>query len=373
MKKEEIVIIGGGPAGLTASIHLARHGIQVVLLEKEPYPKHKVCGEYVSREILPYFTQLDIDLTQLSPKQISKFQFTCVQGTSLEAVLPLGGLGLSRFALDNFLYQQASKNGVLVKQQTVESVCFENDYFIVKTREGETYQTRQVLGAFGKRSNLDLATRRPFSQKKSPWMAVKEHYEHPDFPDDLVALHNFPGGYCGVSKIETGAVNLCYLTRTEGFKTAGNPRSFNAKVLSQNPHLSRILSKARPIFKRPLTIAQVSFRPKSLVEDHILMIGDAAGLLHPLCGNGMAMAIHSAKIASEITIRLLTGSLSRQEAASLYEKQWNEQFRNRIRIGRLLQEVIVNQRVNSLTFPVIKRFPGLLPKIISSTHGSHFV
>lgn len=373
METKEAVIIGGGPAGLTAAIHLARSGIQVLLLEKEPYPKHKVCGEYVSKEVLPYLEYLDIDLEQLKPKHIDRFQFTSTEGTSLEAVLPLGGLGVSRYALDNFLYQEAVKNGVVVKQQTVDSTLYENDQFIVRTREGQTYQSRQALGAFGKRSNIDLAMARPFSKKKSPWMAVKEHYEHPDFPDSLVALHNFPGGYCGVSKTETNALNLCYLTRVERFKAAGNSRTFSTRFLSQNPNLARILSNARPLFRRPLSIAQVSFHPKSLIENHMLMLGDAAGLLHPLCGNGMAMGIHSAKIASELTVKLLGNSLSRQEVMNQYKKQWNEQFRNRIRIGRLLQQVFVNQQVNSITLPVIKRFPGLLPKIISSTHGSHFV
>lgn len=371
MEKVDVLIIGAGPAGLVAGIHLAQHGVSVVVLEKETFPRHKVCGEYVSREVLPYLKKLGVDLEHLKPKRISKFQFTSAQGKSLEAPLALGGLGLSRYAFDNHLYQKAVRSGVVVKHETVISCFYIDKQFHIETRGGTAYHAKQVLGAFGKRSNLDLSMARLFARKKSPWMAIKEHYEQQDFPDDLVALHNFSGGYCGLSKTESHAVNVCYLTRTEPFRTAGNTQTFSATVLSKNPFLSEFLSTARPLFKKPLSIAQISFEQKSLIENHILMLGDAAGLLHPLCGNGMAMAVHSAKLAAELSLERIQGNLDQQELECRYKHQWNQRFNSRIRMGRLLQGAFVNKEVNALTFSILKRWPGLLQKIISSTHGTY--
>lgn len=371
MEKVDVLIIGAGPAGLVAGIHLAQQGVSVIVLEKETFPRHKVCGEYVSREVLPYLKQLGVDLEKIKPKGIKRFQLTSAKGKSLEAPLALGGLGLSRYAFDNHLYQKAVRSGVAVKQETVISSSYTDRQFHIETRGGTAYKAKQVLGAFGKRSNLDLSMSRLFARKKSSWMAIKQHYEQPDFPDDLVALHNFSGGYCGLSKTENHAVNVCYLTRTESFRTAGNTQTFSATVLSKNPFLLEFLSTARPLFKKPLSIAQISFEKKSLIENHILMLGDAAGLLHPLCGNGMAMAIHSAKLASELTLERLRGNLDQQELEERYKRQWNQRFSSRIKMGRLLQRAFVNEQVNLLTFPLLKRWPGLLQKIIASTHGRY--
>jgi len=301
MRNSKIIIVGGGLAGLTAAIHLSKNGLSVTLIEKNEYPKHKVCGEYISNEVLPYFKWLGIDVTDLNATSIDSLEFSIVKGTSIKTKLPLGGFGISRYELDFYLHQKAISNGCITLKEEVENVIFDSNKFTISTTSGTILTADLVLGAYGKRSNIDLRLNRKFIQQKSPWLAVKAHYSG-SFPDNLVGLHNFDGGYCGVSKVENNIINICYLVKYNSFKKYKNIQDFQNLVVTQNPILHRIFESSTPLFEKPLTISQISFAEKQQIENHVIMIGDTAGLIHPLCGNGMAMAIHSAKIAAELLI-----------------------------------------------------------------------
>lgn len=371
IKKDwDIIIIGGGVAGLTAALHLSNEGREVCLIEKDQYPNHKVCGEYVSNEILPYLNSLGIDPFAIGAKKISKFEITDTKGTILKTELPLGGFGLSRYAFDNMLYQ-AIKDKVKVVFDRVQSIDFEQNKFKILTKNKLSFKSDLILGAYGKRSNLDSFLERKFMKRNSPWLAVKGHFEYNNFSDDKVSLHNFHGGYCGLSKTETGAVNACYLATFQSFKKHGDIEAFQKKELSKNPFLKDFFNTAKPIFKKPLTISQISFYKKSPVSNHIFMLGDSAGLIHPLCGNGMAMAIKSAKIFSELYLKASKKEiLDRATLEMDYTLQWRAEFEERLKMGRFIQKLLLNPFTSQLGFTAAKNFPSLLPKIIERTHGS---
>lgn len=369
MKSFDVIIIGGGLAGLTAAVHLAKAGFQTVVIEKQKYPHHKVCGEYVSNEIIPYLQHLGIRLPQ--EVQINTLELSTREGTLITAPLPLGGIGISRYAFDYLLYQKAQELGVFFVFDRVTEVSFSQDYFTVYAGQQRLYKSALVIGAYGKRALLDKQLNRSFIHKKSAWIGVKAHYHYDAFPKHKVALHNFDGGYAGLSKTETGAVNCCYLASYKSFKQEKDITAFNANVVSMNPHLETFLKEATPIFKTPLTIAQISFHAKQAVEGHILMCGDTAGLIHPLCGNGMAMAIHAAKIASECIISYLsTPSPDRIKLEKNYQTQWRGAFQNRLVMGRQLQNVLLNQNASALAMTAVGRSPWLLQQLIKRTHGT---
>lgn len=367
-KRRDVVIIGGGLAGLTAAIHLALKGQEVTIIEKNKYPKHKVCGEYISKEVLPYFNKLGIYPKTHGAKTISRFLFSNHSGASLEISLPLGGFGISRYAIDQILYDRAKEVGVTFIQANVKTIQYENNSFKVTTRDNHI-ETTYVLGAYGKRSGIDVTLSRKFIKNISPWLAVKAHYEA-DFPEDLVALHNFNGGYCGLSKVETGAVNACYLADYKTFKKYKDLNSYQKEVLEKNKHLKDFFRIATPLFEKPLTISQIFFQNKSTVENHILMIGDSAGLIHPLCGNGMAMAIHSAKIASESLLHHIHTNSSRAELEITYTTLWKKTFTKRMRNGAMIQKGLFNKNMTRLGVSILQKSPQLLKKVITSTHGT---
>ena len=364
----EIVIIGGGLAGLTSAIHLTKMGRKVVVVEKNSYPKHKVCGEYISNEILPYFDWLGIDIEALQPTKITQLQFSSESGRSISAKLPLGGFGVSRYTLDHALYLKALSQNCEILEDQVNEVIFIEDFFEVHLLSGKILTAKVVLGGFGKRSNIDVKLNRSFLQKKSPWLAVKSHYKG-NFSADVVGLHNFKGGYCGVSKIENNLINICYIVNFKSFKKYKNIAEFQQKIVCQNPHLKNILEKSTPVFEKPLSISQICFDKKENVENHILMMGDTAGLIHPLCGNGMAMAVHSAKIASEETLKFLKGKTSRDEMEKNYAANWNKNFKKRLKYGRILGSILEHSKLSEILTNLLTIFPFVLPVIIRKTHG----
>ncbi|OYQ38298.1 FAD-dependent oxidoreductase [Flavobacterium cyanobacteriorum] len=365
MDSTDVIIIGGGLAGLVCGIHLAKAGIPVTLFEKAPYPRHKVCGEYISNEVLPYLEWLGIDLCKLNPVSINRFEFSSVSGKMVKAVLPLGGVGISRYALDYYLYQKAVEAGCSVSGTNITGIIHKNSLFDVVASE-KTYPAKIVIGAYGKRSVLDKG--RDFFHKKSPWLAVKAHYKGV-FPDDTVALHNFEGGYCGVSKVEGDVINICYLADYRTFKKYRNTIQYQEEVLWRNRHLKKIFENSTMLFEKPLVISQISFEKKEPVENHILMAGDTAGLIHPLCGNGMAMAISSAKIAAEAVLAYLSQGITREEMEQRYRREWNYNFASRLRAGRLLVKVLQNKPLTEYASGLIASFPSVLPAIIKQTHG----
>jgi len=364
----DVLIIGGGLAGLAGAIHLSKKGLKVVLIEKNTFPKHKVCGEYISNEILPYLFWLDIDVSKLHPTNISNFEFTAQNGKTAKTKLPLGGFGISRYELDHFLFQKAKEKGCIILTETVTHISFQNDIFTVNTSE-QILIAKIVLGAYGKRSNIDQVLSRDFISKKSPWLAVKGHYSG-NFDKSLVALYNFQGGYCGVSKVENDVMNICYLADFETFKKYKNIEDYQKSVLYKNKKLKAIFENSTSLFEKPLTISQISFDRKEPVENHILMIGDTAGLIHPMCGNGMAMAIHSAKIASELVLDFYYGKIeSRIELEKKYVQEWKKHFSKRLFFGRILAKALTYRNFTHIMTTIAASVPSLLSIIVKQTHG----
>ncbi len=366
----DVLIVGGGLAGLVNAVHLSKAGLKILVLEKNEYPKHKVCGEYISKEVLPYLESLGIYPFQIGATAIDNFLLTSPKGTQVATRLPLGGFGISRYALDNLLYQKALANGCVVIKTRVEQIGFLGNSFKVSTRGGINYFATFAIGAYGKRSTLDVQLNRKFIHKKTPFLAVKSHFTG-EFPDNLVALHNFEGGYCGVSKVENELINVCYLANYKTFKKYRSIETYQQEVLCKNPHLNKIFGRLKPAFPKPLTISQISFSPKKTVENHIFMSGDTAGMIHPLCGNGMGMAIHSAQILSELFIRFFNKKItSRQDLEAAYLKAWNRTFQKRLRAGRCLNLFLAKPNLLDLGIPLLKFMPNMLPFIIRQTHGN---
>ena len=367
----DVIIIGGGLAGLTNAIHLSKFKQRVLLIEKNSYPKHKVCGEYISNEVLPYLNSLGIDPIKEGAKQISKVQVSTIKGNLIKGELPLGGFGMSRYFLDSLLLKKARFNGVQVLKDSVDSIVFRKGVFTVQTKDSKSFQSKVTIGAFGKRSVLDLKMDRKFIKKKSPYLAVKIHVKG-DFPENLIALHNFKGGYCGVSKVENNLINLCYITEYNSFKKHKNITDFQHQVVFKNKHLKKIFEESNPVFKKPLTISQISFETKKPVENHIIMCGDTAGMIHPLCGNGMGMAITSARLASIRILQFLNGEIKTREGLEKqYFKDWNKEFKRRLKTGHFIARLFRSQTVSQIAYSILKIIPFLLPKMIQFTHGKH--
>ncbi|MCP9749766.1 NAD(P)/FAD-dependent oxidoreductase [Ferruginibacter sp. HRS2-29] len=372
----DTAIIGGGLAGLSLSILLAQKGAKVILFEKEQYPFHKVCGEYISLESKDFLHGLGLDIEELELPIITKLVVTAPDGTQLNQDLDLGGFGISRFTLDQYLKNIAEQKGVTVLENCkVTDTVFTDNMFTIKNNSGD-FQAKVCCGCFGKRSNLDIRWKRPFvkqvNNKLSNYIGVKYHIRT-KFPDDTIALHNFKNGYCGISRIEENKYCLCYLTNAQNLKESNNSiEEMEKNILSKNIYLKEIFERSEKLYQSPLSISQVSFIKKSRVENHVLLLGDAAGMITPLCGNGMSMAMHGAKIAAENIADFLQAKISRQKMEHSYDEQWKKEFSSRLRTGRIIQRFFGKNWTTNLFIKVMKLFPSLTKFIIQKTHGKPF-
>lgn len=367
--KYDIIIVGGGLAGLCNAIHLSKFGKKILLIEKNSYPKHKVCGEYISNEILPYLNFLDINPFDFGAVKINNFQLSTTNNKLISAKLPLGGFGISRYTLDFELSKKAIENGVAILQDSVIDINFKDGFFIVETKNNKTFTSKMAIGAFGKRSNLDVELKRNFIKKRSPYLGVKIHVKG-NFPKNKVALHNFKGGYCGVSKVENNVINLCYITNFSSFKKYKNIDDFQENVVFKNQFLKEMFQNATPTWEQPLSISQISFESKKLIENHLIICGDAAGMIHPLCGNGMSMAIQSAQIASKLILNYLNNQIeSREQLENLYIRRWKKEFGWRLKVGHFIARLFRNDVIANILLQILRRTPFLVPVIIKQTHG----
>ncbi len=370
--KYDVAIVGGGLAGLCLAIQLADSNFKVVLFEKESYPFHKVCGEYVSMESYPFLEKLGLPLSGMDLPMITHLRVSAPDGKLLEQTLDLGGFGISRYTLDAGLAALAKQKGVEVKTLTkVTEVHFVDDTFQIKTTQGN-YEATLVCGAYGKRAVLDQQLKRPRPVSKKNYIGVKYHVKL-NFPDDVIELHNFKNGYCGISKVDGDKYCMCYLSDAQNLKDHHNDiKVMEEKVLMQNPFLAKYFKEATFLYAAPLTISQISFAKKSAVHEHVLMMGDAAGNIAPLCGNGMSMAMHASKLAFELITRFLNNEISRVQLEENYVKMWNKQFAQRISAGAFLQHTFGKEKLTNLSIRFLSNFPKLTSRLIALTHGKPF-
>lgn len=371
----DIGIIGGGLAGLSLAIQLVRVGYSVILWEKDDYPAHRVCGEYVSRESVPFLKDLGLDLSVLQLPEIQYLELSTPSGKVTRTTLPLGGIGISRYLLDHELAKKAISLGVHVMTQTkVNDVHFRQDGHVVETHAG-SFICRLVVGSFGKRSLMDIRMNRTFIQEKRKashnYVGVKYHVKLP-FPRDTIALHHFEKGYCGLSAIEDDLYCLCYMVAASQLRAHGTIHAMEQAVLLQQPFLKKIWEDATFMWEKPITISQIAFDRKTQIEDHVLMVGDAAGMITPLCGNGMSMALHGSKLAFTFICPFLEGKLTRADMEHQYQQVWNANFATRLRAGNWLQDLFQSKLAANLLLSSLQSFPRVRQFIIRQTHGEPF-
>lgn len=365
-------VIGGGLGGLCLAIQLAQQGIEVIVFEKNNYPQHKVCGEYISMESWDFLTDLGLPLSDLDLPKITQLGISSENGFMLNSVLPLGGFGISRHSLDYLLCQLARKNGVLVYEnckvldvQTVEELSE------ITTSQGK-YQAKIVCGSFGKYApNFAKPSVEP-SQKRPNYIGVKYHIQT-DLAPNRIELHNFKDGYCGVSKVDKDRFCLCYLSNSTNLQDAGNDlKTMEQTILYKNPFLKKYFTESTFLYDKPMVISNIYFHPKDTYLNDMFMVGDSAGAITPLCGNGMSMAMRASKLLAHLLIAYFNGNLKKEELISRYNKVWKDNFSTRIWAGQYLQLLFGKKTSTQLALKTLHYFPFVTRQLIGLTHGLPF-
>lgn len=364
--KVDLIIAGGGLAGLTAGIVARRAGYSVVLVERKRYPFHKVCGEYISNEARALVSWLGVPFEEWKLPEIQRFGLSSPTRRPFEATLPLGGFGVSRYRLDEFLANRfCLEGGILLEETKATDVQSGFEGFTITTTHSQhpMISGRVCLGAFG-RNKPEFAQKSEKSLNTSPYVGVKYHLVG-DFERNKIELHHFPGGYCGISKVEEDKLCLCYLLQARyAVQFKGDFQQIESELLSQNPQLGYYLKEFKKITPA-VTTSGIHFRPRPLHQNGMIFLGDSAGMIPPLAGNGMAMAMHSAVMAVELAGNALENKRLTQD----YSQRWHAQFSTRLRMGRTLQSLMEKPNLVSATISAFRLFPSLFSLTARQTHG----
>jgi len=345
----DAVVIGAGPAGSAAATLLARAGRHVLLIEKDRFPRNKVCGEFLSAGALPLLERLGVarEIEACRPEEIRAGRLELRGGSSVAFRLGKPALGLSRYRLDHLLAAQAQVSGAQVRFGTrVLSASPQNGGFRIQCAT-EAHQSEvcaaAVIGAWGRWDALDRNLGRRFLGDRARYFGWSRDYENDPALAGEVRLYAFRGGYCGLSRVEGGAVNLAGVVSASCYKRLGTSwDSVMVHARRENRALDADLSKLAPGPIGFLGTGPVFFTRKPCVERGILMAGDTAGFLDPFSGQGQTMALASGMLAAETIERALGGEIPLEALPREYARAWRLRFARRFGWGAVFRSLMLN-------------------------------
>lgn len=367
----DVAIIGGGPAGSSLAAELARAGRRVILFEKEPMPRDKLCGEFLSTEVAGICTRLGVHDRMLGSgaQPIRQVRCSAPDGIELNVQLPGTAYGLSRRAFDQILFTHAADSGADVRDGTsVAAIKGALEHGFELDADQTRYAARLVVGAYGRRATLDRKLERPSLRTGRPLVAFKAHHNGA-LSEHQVELHTFDGGYCGLLVAEDKLTNVCWIAHERHLKEAGgSPESLVDRIAAWNSRLGRRMADLARV--EPFqAVSRLDFRRKELFAQDVLLIGDAAGMIAPLCGDGIGMALQSALLAAPLIEEFLDGRSTAPRLKRRYELAWRREFRTRMHVGRLLQNFFVRPQLLGPGLRLAAAFPQVAQRFVTLTRG----
>lgn len=386
-----VVIVGAGPAGSALAALLARRGRKVALLERDAFPRDKLCGEFLSGESRRLLREIGClpQILALNPPEIRQMQFTAPGGARLDVPLPSPALGVSRRELDTILFRHAGACGAeTFERSEVESILPGKDAveLTVSQHSGRGGVVRHriraalVVGAYGRHSRLDRDLGR-LARERRKFVGFKRHHTAADARALLELagcgeVHLFSGGYCGVAEVEKGIVNVCLLIRAERLKRlapSGEWEELAEALAAGNSSLARRLRSLLPVPDEPaLAVAPVPFGIRKRAAGRVLFSGDSAGMIAPLCGDGQAMALESAELLAQLIGSVAEDALGREaeRVGNEWADRWEGHFRRRLRLGRWLQKAALSPYLAGATLHLLRAIPGSAPILARATRGA---
>ena len=353
--QNEVLVIGGGVAGCAASIALARKGRGVTLIEREPTPRHKVCGEFLSGEALEDLHALGIDVASLGAVPIDYVRLAAARRAA-EAPLPFPAASFTRKALDTALIAEAIAAGVRVERgRSVQTLArTASGMWQATLSDDDRFEAPTAFLATGKQDLRGYA--RPDDPQR--WVAFKMYFRLA--PAQAAELSHaselmlYPGGYGGIQPVEDGVANLCCVVQQRHLARVGYRwENFLAKMQQDCPHLAMRLAGAAPLLDKPIAITHIPYgyiRPTT--EDGLYCIGDQAAVIPSFTGDGISIALHTARCAVAAYVRA--------EPAPLFQAKLRMALRNQMRLAEFAADGLNNSFARAVLPFCLRVWPGVM-------------
>ena len=415
MSKYDVIIIGGGPAGSTAATRLAERGIDVLVLEEKRMPREKLCGEFITPECFPTLKRLAVMDRMLAAgaQKITRLSLVVANGKSVDA--PISGMSdeaawamsLSRARFDQVLFDRAREAGAICLEGFAVKECvFENGtpraVRAMSLAEGKTveFESPLIVDASGRSSRLMLRhEERVAGRRGSRLYALKAHLKGVKGIGEQVELYFFPQGYGGLSLVEGGLVNLCFIANERTFRKAGGDAARIVEMTVMKNSLARERLTSAEVVGKWHSVGPLMFGRRRLSQNGIIAIGDAAGMIDPFTGTGIQIALRTGEIAAEAILESLDlitnadhqavaavteseparrchsvsnriGPAIIQDVLARYASQYDREFGKRMKVAGLLRNAAFSPLTASFAAKILASMPGLARRVLRATRGA---
>lgn len=357
----DVAIAGAGPAGTSAAIQLAMDGARVLLVEEKKFPRPKLCGEFISPECLAHFTRLRVEEQMLAAGGTSLTETVFYSRRGHQVAVPSewfksgsSALGLSRSEMDHKLLERAKNAGVVVIEGRHAAGLIREHEQVRGIRVkpapangdggSDEYRALVTIDATGRNRSLARHVEQgtPGLKKRRPRLvAFKAHLENAEVADGACEIYFYKGGYGGLSKVEGGLSNLCFIVSADDVRHySSDPEIVLREVLMKNVRAAETLNAASARTQW-LSVSLEGFGKRALAPaDGLLSIGDAAAFIDPFTGSGMLMALESGQVAAETIVRhlpaLRQGGLF-DSLTNQYRAEYATRFNSRLQVSGLLR------------------------------------
>ena len=348
MQLFDVAIIGGGPAGSSCGAFCAMAGLQSLLLDREKFPREKVCGDCLNPSCWPVLARLELveKVRALPHATLCSVAFIAIDGREVIVDLPSGAnceISVKRSLFDDLLLRRARELGATVHEQTTVTGLSRNDQWNIETDSGDLFQARILIGADGRNSTVaHLCNLLPRPARER--VALQAHIPLPRDFGNRIVLQFLREGYSGQAPVNETQLNLCLV---------GTP-----------PTISTLRKWAERQFDLPAnqswrTITPLTRSPIPSAHENLFFIGDAARVVEPFTGEGIYYALRSGELAANAIAKILRGD-DRNSSVREFSRAYAQMYRGRLWINRLTREAVLRPQLGSFFIHTARISPSIL-------------